>query len=357
MKKRCIAMAAGGTAGHVFPAQALREILATKNDIIFFTDARGKRFFDNPSEYCKLPIHNIQGSILKRIFSLLCLGVSTLKTLFILYRHNVKLVIGFGGLTSFPMLYAAKILNIPMILHEQNAVIGKANKFFLSHAQFLATSFLHTIGTENARKVVHTGNPIRSIIFDAKRRRTRITNEIYITIIGGSQGATIFDNIIASAIRNLPPELQERITIFQQVRRENIDAVQNIYHTTKIRKHTISDFFKDIPQMMADSDLIISRAGASTLFEIEHLNIPSIVIPMARSADNHQLHNALEYAKNRTCKVITEQELSIESLQFALENILIDNEIDKMRNYNHKGNHAAQKLAIKINEIIISMRL
>lgn len=357
MKKRAVAIVAGGTAGHIFPAQAVSEILGTKNEILCFTDMRGARYFDDNTEVTRLNISNITGGILKKTIALMKLGIATLRCIYLLKKRNAKLAIGFGGLTSFPVLFAAKILKIPIILHEQNSVLGKANRFFLKDTQLLATSYENTIGADNSDKVVYTGNPIRAVIFDSKRRRTRITNEIYIVVIGGSQGAKIMDQVVAQAITSLPDELQENITIWQQVRDEN--TIQSIYKSSKIRKFYLSPFFNDIPQLIADSDLIITRAGASALSEIKHLKVPSIVIPMESSADNHQYHNALEHIRNGIGVMIEEKDLSAHVLSLKLKELLVDGDLEKLYNAtkNCEENKSAQKLAVKINEVIIDLRI
>jgi UDP-N-acetylglucosamine--N-acetylmuramyl-(pentapeptide) pyrophosphoryl-undecaprenol N-acetylglucosamine transferase len=348
MSKKMIAIAAGGTAGHVFPAKALAKILGTTNDIIFFTDERGAKYLDKDIK--KLKIKNIVGNIIKRGIALFQLGIATLKCIYLLKTRGVKLAIGFGGLTSFPLLFAAKILKIPIIIHEQNTVIGKANKFFVRDAELVAVSYNETIGLEKQDKVVYTGNPIRQEVFEVKRRRSRITKEIQILVIGGSQGSSIFDEVIPNAITNLPTEIQENITIYQQAR--DIDAVKKIYESSSVSKVNIETFFRDVPQLMADSDLIIARGGASTLSEIEHIGVPAIIIPMANSADNHQLYNAREFEKTGMGKAIEYPK----SLNKILNDWLVKGEIEKI-NRDGKKNNAAQKLAVKVNDIIIKLGL
>ncbi len=353
MREKVISIVAGGTAGHVFPAQALSQILSTKNKILFFTDKRGSKYFDDETKITKLNISNISGS--KKVLSLFKLGIATLKCIFLLKTKKVRLAIGFGGLTSFPVLFSAKLLKIPIIIHEQNSVLGKANKFFARDAQLIATSYSETKGTENLDKVIYTGNPIRSSIFYSKRRRTRITNEIYIVVIGGSQGAKIMDEVVARAITLLPANVQENISIWQQVRDEN--AIKGIYETSKVRNFSLSNFFQDAPQLIANSDLVITRAGASALAEIEHLNVPSIIIPMALSADNHQYHNAVHHIEKGIGVMLEEKELSVENLLSKLNDLLVRNKLEQIRNVNCRENSSAQKLAVKVNEVIINLRL
>lgn len=285
------------------------------------------------------------------------LGFATLRCIYLLKTRNVKLAIGFGGLTSFPALYGAKILKIPIILHEQNSVLGKANRFFLKDSHLLATSYENTIGLEEGNTVIETGNPIRSVVFNAKRRRTRITKEIHILVIGGSQGAKIMDEVVAKAITSIPDDIQEGISIWHQVR--DINAVKEIYTHSKIKRFYIEHFLKDVPQLMADSDLVITRAGASALSEIEHLRVPSIVIPMAASADNHQYHNAIEHLKKGSSIIVEEKDLSVEFLLSKLTNLLVDGKLEELHNIakNCQENTSAQKLAVKVNEVIINLRL
>jgi UDP-N-acetylglucosamine--N-acetylmuramyl-(pentapeptide) pyrophosphoryl-undecaprenol N-acetylglucosamine transferase len=351
MTKKVICIVAGGTAGHVFPAQALSEILGTTNEILFVTDNRGAKYFDDHSNIEKLWISNINGSILRKGLAFLKLGISTLKCFYLLKTRKVKLAIGFGGLTSFPVLFAAKYLKIPIILHEQNAILGQANRFFLKDAELLAMSYKNTIGVADGSKVINTGNPIRSLVFNAKRRRTRITKDITILVIGGSQGASLFDEIIPKAFTQLPIEIQEDIILHQQGK--NIAMVENIYSKSYIRKVIVQPFFRELPQMMADADLVITRGGASALSEIAHLGVPAIIIPMKNSAHDHQLYNARQAEKNGGVRVAE----SPEELQIALEDLLVHGKLDNLKISERKQNNAAQKLAIKINEVIINLRL
>jgi UDP-N-acetylglucosamine--N-acetylmuramyl-(pentapeptide) pyrophosphoryl-undecaprenol N-acetylglucosamine transferase len=280
---------------------------------------------------------------------LIKLGVSTVKCFYILKKKKVDIVIGFGGLASFPVLFAAKYLKIPIILHEQNAVLGRANRFFLKDAELLAMSYEETIGAEKNNKVIYTGNPIRSVVFDVKRRRTRITKDIHILVIGGSQGASIFDDIIPQALIKLPIETLQNIIVYQQAK--DIVKVKEFYSKSHIKKAIVEDFFKEVPQIMADADLVITRGGASSLSEIIHLGIPAIIIPIKNAADNHQWHNGKQAEKNSGFKVVENQR----ELQITLEDLLVNGRLDNIIKRNESN--AAQKLAIKVTDVIIKLRL
>jgi UDP-N-acetylglucosamine--N-acetylmuramyl-(pentapeptide) pyrophosphoryl-undecaprenol N-acetylglucosamine transferase len=364
-KQHIIAITTGGTAGHIFPAYAVATILSIRNKILYFTDKRGKKFLDITSSDAEekiqtsinpiiLPVRNLCGGMFSKIIAIFYLIVSVIKAIFCLKKHNVSMVIGFGSFASFPALAAAYILRIPIIVHEQNAVLGRVNKIFLKYAKFIATSYHETLDIDDQykKKVVFTGNPIKSSVFEVKRRRTRITKEIQILIIGGSQGAELFDAIIAEAIAELPNEIQKNITIFQQVRTNNIESVNKIYKYSKVNTYTLAEFFNNIPQIMIDSDFVISRGGASTISEISHIGIPSIIIPMMKAKDNHQYHNAKSLEKTGAAILLTEDVLTKDKFTQELTKILSNDVLDKMRvAANASGqNNAAQKLTIKINE-------
>ncbi len=378
MSKRTIVITTGGTAGHVFPAYTIAKILCTRNNIICLTDKRGRKFFDMDidttiqkqknvsasSQKIKnitLPVTHLSGNICRKLLALVQLCICVVLAMFLLKKHNVSIVIGFGSFASFPALAAAVILRIPIVLHEQNAVVGTVNRMFLKHAEFLATSYHDTLNFDEKYKdkIIFVGNPIRPVIFEIKRRRTRITREIQILITGGSQCAALFDRTIAEAIIDLPPHIRDNLIIFQQVRQDNIEHVEKIYRNNHVMNYTLASFFDDIPQLMIDSDLIISRAGASAISEIQHLQVPSIIIPLANSKDNHQYYNAKALKNTGACLLFTEEVFTRDKLSRELVRIFSDDTLRKMQSAasHAERNNAAQKLAIKINDFIIRMRL
>jgi UDP-N-acetylglucosamine--N-acetylmuramyl-(pentapeptide) pyrophosphoryl-undecaprenol N-acetylglucosamine transferase len=352
MKSKTLAVVAGGTAGHIFPALALGEILATTNRVIFLTDNRGMKYFhkQTPVIVTKFNLKHIKGFILNKLIATFWIVIAIIKIIYLFKKDKVQLVIAFGSLINLPSLLAAKLLKIPFILHEQNAILGKANQFFLHKAEFIATSFQDTKGLENyCGKIIYTGNPIRKEIFYSKRRRTKITREIQILVIGGSQGASIFDQEVTKALLQLPRDIHLNINLFQQA--SDIVFVENIYHNNHFNRLKVAKFFPEIGQFIADSDLIITRGGASTLSEIEYFGIPTIIIPLARAANNHQLYNAKAFSENGFMTFIEEE--NITQLSHLLLQTLMELP-DIKKKSKPQVNQAAEKLAIKVNNFLIS---
>jgi UDP-N-acetylglucosamine--N-acetylmuramyl-(pentapeptide) pyrophosphoryl-undecaprenol N-acetylglucosamine transferase len=352
MTSKTLAIVASGTAGHIFPALAVGEIFATTNKVIFLTDNRGAKYLHKktPVIVKKFNLKHIKGSIFNIVMATFWIAIAIIKIIYLFQKEKVQLVIAFGSLINLPSLLAAKLLKIPFILHEQNAILGKANKFFLQKAAFIATSFKETKGLENySGKIIYTGNPIRKEIFYSKRRRTKITREIQILVVGGSQGASIFDQEVTKALLQLPQEIQLNINLFQQA--NDINFVKNTYRDINFNKLKVEKFFTEIGQLIADSDLIITRGGASTLSEIESLSIPAIIIPLARAANNHQLYNAQAFAENGFMFYIEEENI-IQLSDVLLQTLIALPDIKKKSQ--QKVNQAAEKLAIKVNNLLIN---
>ncbi|MCP5369444.1 MAG: undecaprenyldiphospho-muramoylpentapeptide beta-N-acetylglucosaminyltransferase [Rickettsiaceae bacterium] len=298
-----IMMVAGGTGGHLFPAIALSEQLSLdkKYEIILVTDLRCNKYL--PSN---LPIkHHIVKIYInfKGIKNIICsfwqMITSILHSIQIVYSEKPKLVIGFGGYTSFPTLIVAKIINIPIIVFEPNSFMGRVNLFFAKYAKKIITSTeITNIPIQYKNKLIYSPLLIRQKIKEYKKTYQANSNIFHLLIIGGSQGASFFDDVIPEAIEQLltiDPKINIKIT--QQVKKENIEKLEAKYRSMNIEHH-ISDFFIDIPDIYNSVQLIISRSGASSVSEITYMNIPAIYIPYPYSKDDHQFYNA---------KVIQEQ--------------------------------------------------
>ncbi len=294
-----IILAAGGTGGHVFPAEALAEaMLAAGSKVALVTD---KRFHYSKGTLGKIPHYTIRSGtfgrgFLGKITAIADTGIGIVQAMSLLRRLAPSVVVGFGGYPSFPTVYAATILGIPTVIHEQNSVLGRANRMLVKRVSSIATTFPDTrfIPPEVANKVTLTGNPVRAAI---RALRGVPYSEIVddgnmrILVTGGSQGASVFSLVVPRAIAALPQAIRQRIRIDQQCREADIDATRAAYQQMGVSAD-VSSFFADIPARLASAHLVIARAGASTLAELMASGRPSIVVPLPTAMDNHQYFNA-----------------------------------------------------------------
>lgn len=297
-----IVLAAGGTGGHMFPALALmEELLERGHKVTLITDKRGlnyRKLFKGIKIY-EVDSASFAGKgIIGKILSIpkIISGIFTARS--ILKMINPGTVIGFGGYPSFPTLRAALTLNIPTCLHEQNAVLGKVNRHLAKSVDAVALSFEKTkkVKWHNYNYVAVTGNPVRKDIVEIGDLYypTLGDDKIFrILVIGGSQGASIFSEVVPQAISTLPRASQRRLQITQQCREEDIEAVRAIYADTKIAVE-LTTFIDDLPNCLRWSHLVIGRAGASTISELSTGGRPAILVPYPHATDNHQMENSRE---------------------------------------------------------------
>lgn len=286
-----IILTTGGTGGHIFPAITLAKALKTQGyNCIFFTDQKTINIKSYILPLCK-PSSN-------KFFLLVM--YSCVLALYQIRKLKPKLVVGFGSYASFPTLLAAKILSVPIILHEQNTVLGRVNRFFFKSAKLIATSFPETKYAEG-NKCVFIGNFV-----DIRARSHFDTEKILnILIIAGSQGANFFDDVVSDVICNLPIEMKEKIKVIQQCTKKNINEIESLYKSEKVHSE-LSEFFDDMESRLASAHLVISRAGATSIAEITLAKRPAIYIPYPHSKDNHQFYNA-QYIEDSGAAVIIEQ--------------------------------------------------
>ena len=305
MSTQRVILAAGGTGGHLFPAQALAEELSRRNiDIHLMTDERvrdyGKAFPASmthivPSASLSLsdPMHAPQR--LLRLYR----GYRLAGSLFA--EHQPAAVVGFGGYPSLPPLMAASKSKIPSIVHEQNAVLGRANKLLAKRVNSIATSFENVLGVPAmaAKRVKLTGNPVRAAVLaaaDGEYPKLDVTGPINLLVFGGSQGAKFFSDAMPPAIAALPEALRRRIWITQQCRPEDMDRVRAEYEAAGITAN-LAPFFKDMPWLMRAAHLVVCRSGASSIAELGVVGRPAILVPLPHAIDNDQLRNAESFAK------------------------------------------------------------
>ncbi|MHB1104623.1 MAG: undecaprenyldiphospho-muramoylpentapeptide beta-N-acetylglucosaminyltransferase [Devosia sp.] len=291
---------AGGTGGHLFPAMALAQELRRRGHVIqLMTDHRvgdyGKGFPAREIHVVPSATPSI-GNPLKFVLA----GLKILWGMVVAWSKLREIkpdaVVGFGGYPTFPPFLAASLSGIPGILHEQNAVMGRANRALGRFARVIALSFERTARAEAFEaKSLLTGNPVRDRVKAVAERPypgLGAGAPVQILIFGGSQGARAFADIIPAAFAELPPELRSRLRVTQQCRPEDLDRVAEAYRQAKVNVE-LAAFFDDLPERMARSHLVISRSGASTIAELCVIGRPAILVPLPGSIDADQRNNAL----------------------------------------------------------------
>jgi UDP-N-acetylglucosamine--N-acetylmuramyl-(pentapeptide) pyrophosphoryl-undecaprenol N-acetylglucosamine transferase len=294
-----VVLAAGGTGGHMFPAEALaRELLGRGFRVALVTDRRGQAFGD------KLPgvaLHRIRagrfgGGLMGKVAGLTGLALGTIEAGRLLRRLAPAAAVGFGGYPSLPTMLAAARLRLPTTIHEQNAILGRANRLLAPRARVIAASFAETQGlrpADQARLTV-TGNPVRPAIaalHGTPYRAPETGGAFEILVIGGSQGARVLSEVIPAAFAALPEALRRRLRVTQQARAEDLDAVREAHRASGVAAE-LATFFADVPERLARAHLVISRSGASTVAELATVGRPAILVPYLHAADDHQTANA-----------------------------------------------------------------
>jgi UDP-N-acetylglucosamine--N-acetylmuramyl-(pentapeptide) pyrophosphoryl-undecaprenol N-acetylglucosamine transferase len=295
-----VLLGAGGTAGHLFPAEALAAVLTRRGITVdLATDARASRYQNSfpargihiiPSETLRArnPVH------LAKTTTALARGL--LRAWFVLARLRPAVVVGFGGYPTLPTLMAASLRGLPTIIHEQNAVMGRANRLLAPRVRAIATSFPEAISADPAiaAKSTITGNPVRpAVIEDSGNPYPELDplGRMNLLIFGGSQGARIMADVVPAAIERLDPRVRARLSLVQQAREEDIDRVRQIYLRLGVAAE-IASFFSDLPARMAAAHLVIARGGASTVAELAVIGRPAILVPLPHALDQDQLANA-----------------------------------------------------------------
>jgi UDP-N-acetylglucosamine--N-acetylmuramyl-(pentapeptide) pyrophosphoryl-undecaprenol N-acetylglucosamine transferase len=295
-----VLVAAGGTGGHLFPAEALAAALAKRGVAVqLVTDVRAKQYSGHfaPTDIHVIPSATFRGrdpiSVAKTV-SVLSLGVA--KAWFKLGEIKPAVVVGFGGYPTIPPLMAATLRGIPTLLHEQNGVMGRANRLLAPRVTAIATSFAGVLDKQPAlaSKATRTGNPVRpNVVAVASTPYPALdaTSPLNLLVFGGSQGAKVMSDIVPYAVEKLEPRLQMRLKIVQQAREEDLSRVRDIYAKMQVSAE-VAPFFSDLPARMAASHLIVSRSGASTVAELAAIGRPSILVPLPHALDQDQKANA-----------------------------------------------------------------
>jgi UDP-N-acetylglucosamine--N-acetylmuramyl-(pentapeptide) pyrophosphoryl-undecaprenol N-acetylglucosamine transferase len=322
-------LAAGGTGGHLFAAEALAGELADRGRRVhLLTDSRADAF---AGRLPGIEIHRVRagrlgGGPVRAAYGLAELAAGAVQARRLLRRLLPQAVIGFGGYPSVPTMMAAASLGLATLIHEQNAVLGRANRLLAPRVRRIATGFPETAGLRPAdhARAVHTGNPVRPAILvvgELGYAPPLPGGAVELLILGGSQGAHILSKIVPPAVAALPPALRAILKVSQQARPEDLAAVVKAYAANGIAAE-VESFFADVPQRLARAHLAICRAGASTVAELSAIGRPALLIPYPYATDDHQTANARAFAAAGGGWAVAQADLRADTLAAHLASLL-----------------------------------
>jgi UDP-N-acetylglucosamine--N-acetylmuramyl-(pentapeptide) pyrophosphoryl-undecaprenol N-acetylglucosamine transferase len=328
-KSPLILLAAGGTGGHLFPAEAAAVALKKRGaDVALATDTRAAHY---GGEFPANAVHIVPSATLRgggpldyaRTLGVLTLGIA--KAWLTLGRVRPSVVVGFGGYPTLPPLFAAAMRGIPTVLHEQNAVMGRANRALAPRVTAIAATFSEVALLPEAyrSKLTVTGNPVRPNVITAAGTPYATPREgepLRLLVFGGSQGARVMADIVPAAIERLDPALRTRLRVTQQARSEDLPRVQDIYARIGVQAE-IAPFFVDLPARIAQAHLVVSRSGASTVAELAAIGRPAILVPLPHALDQDQLHNARVLEKAGAAVVIEQSAFTPEQAAAELSGL------------------------------------
>ena len=341
-----VIIAAGGTGGHMFPARAFADEMRARGwQVGLISDRRGMRYAqDFPADWSA----EVQAGSpnfrkfwrLPKVLWKIQAGISQSKRL--IRKHKPRLVAGFGGYPAFPALAAARRAGVPIIIHEQNSVLGRVNRRFAGHAKLVASGFERLDYLPDNAPHLAVGNPVRApILAVGDRPLPPMDDKLTIFVTGGSQGSRIIGETVPLAIGQLPEDLRRRVRVVQQVRPEQFEITSNLYRHLGVEAE-LSVFFNNMPERLAGAHLVIARSGAGTVSELAAVGRPSILIPLAIAMDDHQAANAEALTEIGAADMLLESNLDPRLLGQLIETRLCDPDDLHAR-------AAAAKTAAKVN--------
>ena len=356
-----VVIAAGGTGGHIFPAQALAQELAKRGrKVVLMTDDRGQNYAKTfpQAQIVTVPSATFAGrGLLGKGLAFGRLGRGAIAAYFALGRLKPSVVVGFGGYPALPTMFAAARRGLPSIIHEQNAVLGRVNRWLSPSVTKIAAAFgkLTHLDPVLQPLVTVTGNPVRPAVIAAARRFVKPASDrpFNLLVFGGSQGARVFATLLPDAIAKLPEALRSRIDLTQQCRPEDLDATKARYAAMGLQP-MLASFFTDMGERLAAAHLVISRAGASTVTELCAVGRPSILIPYPFAMDDHQSVNAAQLAAEGAAWAFKEADLTAEILatkvtELAQNPVLLEAAAAKALSLGRSD--AASRLADLVDEV------
>ena len=323
-----VIIAAGGTGGHMIPAHALsEELLRRGHRVTLLTDARGLRF---PGLFGSVDRHVLASATASGLNP-----VAWAKAAIAIWKGRAEgrriaaevgadAVVGFGGYPSLPGLLAGVSLKLPCVLHEQNAVLGRVNRKLQGRVSAIALTYAETAFLDQPGKAHHTGNPVREAILSARDTvfHAPAANQTFrILVVGGSQGARILARLVPQAIASLPAHHRSALHVTQQCRAEDLADVAEAYSAAGVEADC-QTYMADLPERLAASHLVISRAGASTMAELMAVGRPAILIPFAAATDDHQSANAAGFVKAGAGFLISEEKATAAMIAGHIEGFL-----------------------------------
>ena len=355
MTKKII-FSAGGSGGHIFPAINLMKHFFDKGyKVLLVTDNRGNNFIKHYAEFKSyiLKAETLTNkNFFKKILSVLVIFYSILRSIIILKKENPDLIFGFGGYVSFPISFTSKFFNLPLVLYENNLVLGRTNKYLLSSSKkiFLAKTSIKNLPEKYKSKICQVGSILdKNIINYSNFKKNNNKNFFSILVLGGSQGAEIFGKIIPPVIKMLKNKGYE-IEINQQCIKKQKVSIVDFYKKNNIKNY-VFEFDKNILKLILSSDLAITRCGASTTAELTHTLTPFIAVPLPHSIDNHQYLNAKYYEDKGYCWLLEQDNFSSKNLfNLLVETIENKNKLENIRD-NMKKNYDKNVYSNIENEI------
>lgn len=356
-----IILAAGGTGGHMMPAEAVADALMVEGcEIGLVTDTRGNTISNVFADVDRVVLNAtslMSGGLLGKFKSIVSIFLSTLKMRRGFGKRRPNAVVGFGGYPSLPVVLAARSMGISYVLHEQNAVLGRVNRFMAKKAALVALSVAKTQLVPEGTKTIVTGNPVRKMIAKLANIAYAVPlgwGDIRVFVLGGSQGARILSDVVPAAVAALPKDCRDRLDMVHQARPEDIARVRSIYDKADV-KADVKSYFDDVGAVLLRTQLVICRSGASTLAELTAMGRPPILVPLAIAADNHQLANARIIEEAGGGLLMQEVDFSSVALSAKLEKLFED--MGDLRNWSDNIRSlarldAAESLALAIVALV-----
>jgi len=350
-----VVLSAGGTGGHLFPAQALAGALARRGrDIVVMTDSR---FANYATAFPAARIETVPSAPFNAVAAPFKIAAGIVIALAKLLKLKPAAVIGFGGYPSVPVMLAASFARLPTAIIEQNAVVGRANRLVMNRVKVVAAAFpIARFAPSDKSKIVLTGNPLRpevEALWAAPYDIPQAGGPLRLLVFGGSQGARAMSEIVPAALTRLPHNIKMRLSVVQQCRPEDLEKVREIYRNAEIRAE-LQSFFSDLPRRMAESHLVIARSGAGTVAELMAIGRPAILVPLPGALDDNQTPNADILARAEAGWRVAEADLTPDSLAQTLMRIF-DDPLALARRaaaaHALATPHAAEKLADVVDEL------